>query len=178
MTLMSSLNFGRFCINKSMKKLIRIYDENDLLVEKECRGCDQVLPVEQFNKNKTHKGGYNYHCKKCASKHWHATVNDDKRVQYLLTRIKTKCKKNDIPFNLTIEDLCVPDQCPALNIPLIFGSGKRAPTDNSPSVDRIKPELGYIKGNIIVVSQLANRIKNSATFEQLELVTNFYQRFS
>ena len=32
------------------------------------------------------------------------------------------------------------------------------------------PELGYIKGNVWVISNKANRIKNNATLEELRLL--------
>ena len=55
--------------------------------------------------------------------------------------------------------------CPVLGIPLVIGEG--ACSDNSPSIDRIIPELGYVKGNIKVISRRANRIKNDATPDEL-----------
>lgn len=42
---------------------------------------------------------------------------------------------------------------------------------SSPSLDRLRPELGYVRGNICVISNLANRIKSNATSaEELEHV--------
>lgn len=37
------------------------------------------------------------------------------------------------------------------------------------SIDRIFPHLGYVKNNIQVISHKANRMKNSATLDELEL---------
>lgn len=39
-----------------------------------------------------------------------------------------------------------------------------------PSLDKIIPKLVYVKGNVWVVSNKANRIKSNATIEELELL--------
>lgn len=41
--------------------------------------------------------------------------------------------------------------------------------NNYPSIDRLRPELGYVKGNVAVISLKANRIKSNANL--LELVS-------
>ena len=46
----------------------------------------------------------------------------------------------------------------------------------SPSIDRIDNSKGYTKDNIIVVSQLANAIKNQATPNQIQKVATFYEK--
>jgi len=60
--------------------------------------------------------------------------------------------------------------CPILGIPLIPGIGAQSP--NSPSLDRIIPSLGYVKGNIAVISYRANAMKNDATIDELESFSN------
>lgn len=80
--------------------------------------------------------------------------------------IKCRAKKTGIPFDLCIEDLISPDVCPILGVHLQRGKG-HGPQPYSPSVDRIDPTLGYIKGNIQIVSQRANVMKNNATPEEL-----------
>ena len=42
--------------------------------------------------------------------------------------------------------------------------------DDSPSLDRIVSSLGYVKGNIRVISYKANRVKSNATLEELRKV--------
>lgn len=79
-----------------------------------------------------------------------------------------------MPFNLTPEDIVFPETCPILGIPLIFSEGGR--TNNTPSIDRIIPEKGYVKGNIEVVSWRANRIKNDASLEELEKIVAYMKR--
>lgn len=81
-----------------------------------------------------------------------------------LQRIKKRAREKDVPCTITVYDLDIPEVCPYLGIPL---TGKTSKEDNTPSIDRIIPALGYIPGNVEVISTLANRMKNSATPGQL-----------
>lgn len=58
----------------------------------------------------------------------------------------------------------IPETCPVLGIPLTIG-GKRSPS--SPSLDRIDPALGYVPGNIRVISDRANRLKGARSLHAL-----------
>jgi hypothetical protein len=60
--------------------------------------------------------------------------------------------------------------CPLLGTPLFYGNGKMGP--NSPTLDRIEPAKGYVPGNVWVISQRANVIKNDATVVELFLIAN------
>lgn len=82
-----------------------------------------------------------------------------------LKRLRARAKKEKIEFNLTIEDIIIPDICPLLEIPIKVNY--KASRFNSISCDRLDPSKGYIKGNIRFISQLANQMKNQATPEQL-----------
>jgi hypothetical protein len=83
----------------------------------------------------------------------------------MLMAAKYRAKKFNVPFSIGRTDVSIPAHCPALGIALAVGKGKIC--DGSPSLERIRPELGYVKGNVVVLSHLANRIKNSATLEQM-----------
>ena len=51
------------------------------------------------------------------------------------------------------------------------------PQDDSPSIDKIIPEKGYVKGNVAIISQLVNRVKNNAkTPEEIRLVADWYEK--
>lgn len=92
---------------------------------------------------------------------------------HLLAAARFRAKKAGLPFDITVDDIPVPKRCPVLGIPLRVGEG--ACTDNGPSVDRIVNSKGYVKGNVLVISRLANRIKTDATPEQVLRVALFYQ---
>ena len=84
---------------------------------------------------------------------------------YILNRARSRAKKLSLPFAITIEDIIIPEFCPILGIKLAFGGIKETGT-LLPVWIKIVPELGYIRGNIAVISHLANRIKNNGTSEQ------------
>ena len=59
-----------------------------------------------------------------------------------------------------------PKECPVFGVPFQGrGSGF---SKWSPSIDKIDPTLGYVPGNIQVISMLANCMKRDATRQQLE----------
>lgn len=89
---------------------------------------------------------------------------------YMLSAARTRSKKFKVPFDLFADEIIIPDKCPVLGIPLVFGTGLGKHTDNSPSLDRVVPEKGYVRGNVRVVSFRANALRSNATVEELEAV--------
>lgn len=89
---------------------------------------------------------------------------------------KERAIKNNLPFNISVDDITIPSHCPILGIAIAPSKGKVGP--NSPSLDRKNPSLGYIKGNVWVISYKANTMKNDANRETLisfaEWVLNEY----
>ena len=83
-------------------------------------------------------------------------------------QIKRKCRYEGIPFDLTVDDLKIPSHCPVLGIPLVSWHERGCRPDGTPSVDRVIPSLGYVKGNVRVISERANRLKQDASLGELE----------
>lgn len=84
----------------------------------------------------------------------------------MLRNARKRAMQHNIRFDLTVDDIEIPEACPVLGI-LFKQSGRRGPNDHSPTLDRVRPSEGYVRGNIIVMSHLANMIKSSATAEQV-----------
>lgn len=81
---------------------------------------------------------------------------------------KQRAKTHGIEHTITREDIRVPTHCPILKCELDHSRGKGRRW-NGASLDRIDPTKGYIPGNVWVISDLANRMKQNATNEQLQL---------
>ena len=93
----------------------------------------------------------------------------------LLTHARRRAKSCGVPCSITKADITVPELCPALGIPLIIGEA--GPTDNSPTLDRVIPTMGYVPGNIAVISMRANRLKNDGTIEDFEKILCWLKEF-
>jgi hypothetical protein len=94
----------------------------------------------------------------------------------MLTGARTRAKALGLEFNLEESDITIPETCPVLGMPLVFGRLTR--NDNSPSLDRIDNTKGYVKGNVVVISMRANRLKNNGTLEELEALVAFYRKLA
>lgn len=91
----------------------------------------------------------------------------------MVRNARKRARETGVPFNITKKDITIPTHCPVLGIPL-FQSVGRGGGDNSPSLDKVRPEEGYVAGNVIVVSSKANRIKSNATIQELRDIASFY----
>ena len=87
----------------------------------------------------------------------------------LLKTARHRALKRGTEFNIDLSDIVIPAVCPILGIPIVIsdGTGKPGGKMNSPSLDRIDNEKGYVKGNVQVISHMANSMKFTANKEQL-----------
>lgn len=116
-------------------------------------------------------GKNNYQVKRLIAKHGdYVPANNHWRMK--AHGILSRCRKfgiktdfeDSLELALYIRDIA-PEKCPVFNKKLVKGNGK--PHKFSPSVDRIDPAKGYIKGNLQVISLFANYMKQEATRHQL-----------
>lgn len=99
------------------------------------------------------------------------------RISVWIARTKTRAKNKNIIFNLSsnyIFSIYPSDnKCPILKIDMKFGNDEN---DNSPSVDRIIPEKGYIENNVQWVSKIANTYKSDRTSKELRQIADWIER--
>lgn len=122
--------------------------------ERECTRCGTIFPIT--SKTVTL-------CPKCNTERVKSTAPEAKMLQ----RAKERAKKFNLEFNLELSDIIIPTHCPALGCELVVSKGRSGGSPESPALDRIDNTKGYIKGNVMVMSHLANQMKASANPEQL-----------
>lgn len=134
-----------------------------------CKKCGKEKDCNSFSKHKGCRSGYDI----SACKHCKRSVRDWSKVplqKRIYNRIKSRCSKNNIEFNLELEDIIIPEKCPILNKPFVYGD-----TNWTYSVDRINNSKGYIKGNIQIISNRANRLKGDFTINEFQKITNYLE---
>lgn len=82
----------------------------------------------------------------------------DPRIR-LLASAKSRAQAKGRDFNIDLEDIIIPEICPVLGIPM-----------TSPSLDRKNNDLGYVKGNVFVISKRANVLKNDANIAEIRAI--------
>jgi len=99
---------------------------------------------------------------------WNAPPKRSEEERYKLAwlgSVRARAKRYGILFAITPSDIEIPKFCPALGIRLRHGKGSKR--DHWPSIDRVIPKLGYVRGNVWVISYRANKIKNESAPEEL-----------
>lgn len=152
--------------------------------QKKCRLCDKEKDITAFRSEKKVNNTFiRSACKACerkvsapGSKKRRSNYIEKERAaarrytekyprKYMLKAAKNRASKYNIPFSITVDDIIIPSHCPILGIKLERTKGTAG--DCSPSLDKLNPELGYVPGNVKVISRLANIMKAHASKEQL-----------
>ena len=88
-----------------------------------------------------------------------------KVMGHIKHRSKIKNIKCNLDYKYLMEIFPKNKLCPILGVKLL--RGRNIMTPNSPTLDRIDPRKGYLKGNVRWVSAKANAMKQDANDKQL-----------
>ena len=144
-----------------------------------CSKCKTKKKDSEFNKQNKNTGRLRTHCKCCVNdynKEYQSTKEGYLNIS--LGGAKSRAKNKQVAFELDIEYLhsIATDKCPVFNVDLKYASSQKGQGNTDPhtaALDRVIPELGYIKGNVVFISQWANSIKSDATEVQLYAVADW-----
>ena len=143
-----------------------------------CSKCKKTKSPNDFHVGNRPGARRNYTCKLCRkllagpgevirARKW----RNKHPIRAMLARAKRRAIRAGVAFSISEKDIYVPRKCPILGVQLI--RAKKRMRWNSPSLDRIRPALGYVLGNIQVISMRANTMKNNATTKQLRRFANW-----
>lgn len=144
-----------------------------------CSKCKIVKPLSEFNKSR--KKGYLTYCKECKTKQCKKLLysSEEKFLRQKFSNLRSRANKANILFNLTVEEYIEQFNkqkglCFYTDKPLNFKGKEKF---DSISCDKIIPENGYVKGNIVFCSNRINTVKNNLSLEEIkEYMPGFYKR--
>ena len=98
------------------------------------------------------------------------------KIKNLMTKVRSRSKKQGIKSNLTreyLEEIFPKDNiCPVLKLKMEWGGGRKG-SRTSPSLDKINPTLGYVKDNVMWMCQRANSMKQDSSQDELKKFANW-----
>ena len=112
---------------------------------------------------------------------YNSKTKEDAHIEIMYKGALQRARRDKLPFDIDIEYLksIKTDRCPIFDMELSWGKigeGHKNKAINSPSLDRIKPEYGYIKGNVCIISNKANTIKNDVSYKELYKVADWLHK--
>lgn len=159
----------KLCIKCKIKKELNEFQKNHNAHDGLCLWCKQCKSEYDKKYRRSDKIQALYKSEEYRSKKRIASkIRRDTNYIYNMYKLaKSRALKKGIPFNIEVLDIEIPEFCPLLGSKIVINGGRRGYFENSPSLDRIIPAKGYVKGNIMVMSAKANAMKNNASIEQL-----------
>lgn len=159
---------------------------------RECITCHTSLPLTDFwsagRKQRTKECKW---CKRAEAKRLYAENGDAVREKLrkfqrkkrfenpraeMIKKARQRAARTGVDFSITEQDLNWPENCPVLGVKLIYGAvGAGRALSNSASLDRIDNSLGYVPGNVAIISNRANCIKRDSTLEELKLIVSYVE---
>tara|TARA_A100001234_G_scaffold221251_1_gene236527 strand:- start:627 stop:1289 length:663 start_codon:yes stop_codon:yes gene_type:complete len=166
------------------KEVRMLPDLFDCVVEHaQCCSCKQWLPlnVEYFYVSKRNKMGYTGKCKECHEKYrTNRRMTEDTKIWFSerSSAAKQRIKGKNLAFTISYKDLDYPAYCPITGLKLTYllsrgGTGRKRL--HAASIDRIDSNLGYVPGNVRIISWAANWMKSYLDEDNfLDIVEKIY----
>ena len=148
-------------------------------VDPEVRRLKQVGYRETYKrKHPKYWEGWNKTRSKEDGAKWQRQWRSDNPQGNLVILARARAKARSLPCTITVATLVWPTHCPIFGMELDYnktppGERQHAKRDAFPTLDRKVPALGYVPGNVFVLSYKANRLKQDSSIEQLEALLSY-----
>jgi hypothetical protein len=156
--------------------------------EARCKKCEKVKDIRHFAANRvgTTRAYRLGTCNSCRHQATYersvSTVEDYLHRKWLSTRVMAK--QRGVPFGITEEEFigqfksqdCM---CFYTGAEMYWSRKRVRALDNSVSVDKVIPELGYVSENVVFCCSKINMMKNNMTLSEMEQWTpDWYRRIA
>jgi hypothetical protein len=128
-----------------------------------CSICGHKKDVKEFHKNKAQPHGRTHYCRSCRVK--------ENAIRWAARLCRSARNRKKLECDITKEDVLEMFEkqggmCYWYGIPMI-------PTENfkdpqQPSLDRLDPDKGYVKGNVVLTCLAANFGRNRTDIERFK----------
>ena len=135
-----------------------IWNEAGEVIQQECQACRKMLPASAFTRSRNVATGIYAECKKCAAARGREAYRRDP-IPIVVRAIASRSKKNGIFCDLTlndVQDIYNEQEGRCFYTGLEFGD---IGTNYAISVDRIVPDRGYTRDNIVLCHRWVNVMK-------------------
>lgn len=139
-----------------------------------CLSChrEDGAKYRKNNKEKIAKYHIEYNKKNYSTENRRKRYSKNIQIE-LFNAAKHRAKLKSLEFDITKDDIIIPEKCPVYGVDIDLHNKFYAP-----SLDRIDNTKGYIKNNIMVISNKANRLKNSGTIEDFEKILKYMKLYT
>lgn len=148
---------------------------------KKCGSCGKIRSYSEFYKRSNRAGGVGSKCVSCYKKYrkenkshiknYSQSYREEKswmtKTKNMVYHAKVRAKQTGLPFNIDIKyvrEIFPEDgthECPYCEQKMCVEYGYKL-SSASPTLDKIIPSLGYVKGNVTVACRRCNTFKNDA----------------
>lgn len=145
-------------------------------LEAKCSRCNKIKPITEFQTNRrSQKYEYKFsYCNTCRYKQITRNLNSNNKKTFkeLLRHAKRRSKKENIYYDLDVNYILElykkqNKKCFYTESDMEIGYGKGSHSYQL-SVDKIIPEKGYVKGNVVLCTRRANTAKGDLTLDEIQ----------
>lgn len=135
------------------------------------KAYDEARYDEKLQYNREYREKNPEWARKVSNDAYHRNKNNDRpsttREYKMWWAARKRATAKDIPFDIAREDVVIPEVCPCCVTDLL-----------RPSLDKVVPILGYVKGNIQVICTDCNTIKSFGDSERHRKIADYIDKYS